>query len=138
MLLQEEHGPLVRKRSKESKKIFLEQKYSKSIIEAGILKSKEIPLEVLRQQKATKMRNYSFRYYVQSNNAKVLLIIKQFFDFFQCSKLKSNIFQKNKLDNYMSQAPNLGLLLCRSKFESQHKNLEVENCGKYCISCPYH
>ena len=46
----------MRKRSNESKKIFLEQKYSKSIIEAGILKSKEIPLEVLRQQKATKMR----------------------------------------------------------------------------------
>ena len=37
----------------------------------------------------------------------------------------------------MSQAPNLGRLLCRSKFESQHKNHEVRNCEKNCVSCPY-
>ena len=49
----------------------------------------------------------------------------------------SNIFQKKKLVNSMSQAPNLGRLLCRSKFESQHKNHEVKNCGKSCVSCPY-
>ena len=35
----------------------------------------------------------------------------------------------------MSQAPNLGRLLCRSKFESQHKNHKVKKCGKNCISC---
>ena len=37
----------------------------------------------------------------------------------------------------MIQAPNLGRLLCRSKFESQHKYHEVKNCGKNCVSCPY-
>ena len=37
----------------------------------------------------------------------------------------------------MIQAPNLGRLLCRSKFESQHKYHEVKNCGKSCVSCPY-
>ena len=33
----------------------------------------------------------------------------------------------------MNQAPNVG----RSKFESQHKNHDVKNCGKNCVSCPY-
>ena len=37
----------------------------------------------------------------------------------------------------MSQAPNLGRLLCRSKFESQRKNHEVINCGKNYVSCHY-
>ena len=37
----------------------------------------------------------------------------------------------------MRQAPNLGRLLCRCKFESQHKSHEVKNCGKNCVSRPY-
>ena len=37
----------------------------------------------------------------------------------------------------MGQAPNLGSLLCRSKFESQHQNHKVKNCGKNCIGCHY-
>ena len=37
----------------------------------------------------------------------------------------------------MSQAPNLGRLLCRSKFESQGKNNKVKNRRKNCVSCPY-
>ena len=49
----------------------------------------------------------------------------------------SRIFQRNKLVKFMSQAPNLGRLLCRSKFEPQHKNHEVKNCGKNCVRCPY-
>ena len=49
----------------------------------------------------------------------------------------SNIFQRKKLVKSMSQAPNLGRLLCRSKFESQHKNQEVKNCGKNCVSITY-
>ena len=49
----------------------------------------------------------------------------------------SGIFQRKKLVKSMSQAPNLGRLLCRSKFESQHKNHEVKNCGKNSTSCPY-
>ena len=46
------------------------------------------------------------------------------------------IFQRKKLVKSMSQAPNLRWLLCRSKFESQHKNHEAKNCGKNCVSCP--
>ena len=37
----------------------------------------------------------------------------------------------------MSRAPHLGRLLCRFKFEPQHINHEVKNCGKTCASCPY-
>ena len=48
-----------------------------------------------------------------------------------------NIFRGKKLGKSMSLAPNLGRLLCTSKFESQHKNHKVKNCGKNCISCPY-
>ena len=47
------------------------------------------------------------------------------------------IFQRKKLVKSMRQAPNLGRLLCRSKFESQHKTHEVKNCGKNCVGCPY-
>ena len=49
----------------------------------------------------------------------------------------SKIFQRNKLAKSMSQAPNLGRLFRRSKFESQGKNDEVKNCGKNCFSCLY-
>ena len=49
----------------------------------------------------------------------------------------SGIFQRQKLVKSMNQILNLGMLLCRSKFESQHKNHEVKNCGKNSTSCPY-
>ena len=49
----------------------------------------------------------------------------------------SNIFYRKKLVKPMNQAPNLGRLHSRSKFESQHKNLEVIHCGKNGVSCPY-
>ena len=49
----------------------------------------------------------------------------------------SGIFQRKKLVKSMNQILNLGMLLCRSKFESQHKNHEVKNCGKNSTSCPY-
>ena len=48
----------------------------------------------------------------------------------------SNIFQRNKLVESMSQAPTLGRLLSKSKCEPQHKNHEVKRCGKNCFSCP--
>ena len=35
----------------------------------------------------------------------------------------------------MSQAPNLGRLRCRSKYESQQKNHKVKNCSESCASC---
>ena len=63
--------------------------------------------------------------------------MNQSFDNFQYSKTMSNIFQSKKLVKFMSQAPNFGRLLCRSIFESQHKNREVKNCGRNCTSCPY-
>ena len=71
------------------------------------------------------------------NNPNVFPLMNQSFDNFQYSKTMSNIFQSKKLVKFMSQAPNLGRLLCRSIFESQHKNREVKNCGRNCTSCPY-
>ena len=50
----------------------------------------------------------------------------------------SNISQKKETVNSMSQAPNIGRLLCRSKFELQQQqqqqqqqvqNHEARNCG---------
>ena len=49
-----------------------------------------------------------------------------------------NIFLLKKLVKSMSQAPYLGRLLCRSKFESHQKNHEVKNCGKNCVSNQKH
>ena len=42
----------------------------------------------------------------------------------------SNISQKKKLPESMSQATNLKRFFCRSKFESQRKNHNVKNCEK--------
>ena len=64
-------------------------------------------------------------------------MIKKTFDNFQYSKTMSNIFQRNKLAKSMNQAPNVGRLSCRSKFESQGKNDEVKNCGRNCVSYLY-
>ena len=116
----------------------LQQKYPKSLIEASILKAKEIPLQILWQPKAAKNEEIiPFTITYNPNNSNFFPIIKQSFDNFQYSKTMPNIFWRKKLVKYMSQAPNLGRLLCRSKFESQHKNHEVKNCGMNCVSCPY-
>ena len=70
-------------------------------------------------------------------NPNIFPIIKQSFDNFQYSKTMSHIFQMKKLVKSMSQAPNPGRLLCRSKFELQRKSHEVKNCGKNYVTCPY-
>ena len=48
-----------------------------------------------------------------------------------------NIFLRKKLVKSLRQGPDVGRLLCRSKFESQHKNREVKNCEKNSVNCPY-
>ena len=119
------------KRSKELKRKLPEQKYPKLLIEASILRAKEMPLEILREPKTTKneeMIPFTFTY--NPNNPKVFPIIKQSFDNFQYSKTMPNIFQRKKLVRSMGQAPNPGRLLCRSKFESQHKNHGVKRLWK--------
>ena len=116
----------------------LEQKYPKSLIEASILRAKEIPLEILGQPKSAKNEEIiPFTITHNPNNPNVFPIIKQSFDNFQYSKTMSNIFQRKKLVKSMSQAPNLDRLLWRSKFEPQYKNHEVKNYGKNCVSCHY-
>ena len=113
----------------ELKKTLLQQKYPKSQTETRILKAKEIPLEVLRQPKTTKNEEIiPFTTTYNPNNPNIFPIIKQSFNNVQYSKTTSNIFRKKKLVNSMSQTPNLGKIVCRSKFESQHENHIVEGC----------
>ena len=104
------------KRFKELKRVLLEQKYPKSLIEASILRAKEIPFKITKAVKNEEIIPFIFLY--NPNNPKVFPIIKQSFDNFQYSKTMSNILQRRKLVKSMSQAPNLGRLLCRSKFDS--------------------
>ena len=106
------------------KKTLLIQKYPKLLGEASILKAKKITLEVLRQPKTAKNEDIiPFTTIYNTSNSNVFSIINQSFNNFQYFKTMFNIFQKKKLVNSMSQAPNLGRLLCRSKFESlEHKN----------------
>ena len=71
------------KRFKELKKTLLEQKYPRSLIEASILRAKEIPLEVLRQPKTAKNEEIiPFTITYNPNNPNVFPIIKQSFDNF--------------------------------------------------------
>ena len=109
----------------------LKQKNPKSLIEASILRAKEIPLKVLKQPKTTKNEEIiPFAIIYNPNNPNVYPIINQSFDNFQYSKTMSNIFQRKTLVRSMNQAPNLGRLLCSSKFELKHKNHLVKNCEK--------
>ena len=82
------------KRFKELKKeILLEQKYPTSLIEASILRAKEIPLEVLRQPKTTENEEIiPFTITYNPNNPNAFSIIKQSFDNFQYSKTMSTTF----------------------------------------------
>lgn len=122
----------------ELKHLLLEQKYPITLIEAGIEKAKQIPLQILRQPKSKNNEEIiPFITTYNPNNPNIFPIIKQSFNNFQYSKTMSNIFHKKKLVNSMSQAPNLGRLLCRSDFQSQHKQHEVKTCGKNCVCCPY-
>ena len=60
-----------KKSFKELKKTLLEQKYPKSLIEASIVRAKEIPLEILRQEKkCQKWGTYCFHYCIQSKKFK--------------------------------------------------------------------
>ena len=102
------------------------------------MRAKETLLDIMRQPKTAKNEEIiPFILTYNPNNPNVCPKIKQSFDNFQYSKTMYNIFQRKKLVKSIIQAPNLGRLLCRSKFESQHKNHEVKNCGKNCISFPY-
>ena len=120
-LLQKEYIPLPRiKMSKKNaiknwkKKTLLIQKYLKSLGEASILKAKKITLEVLRQPKTAKNEDIiPFTTIYNTSNSNVFPIINQSFNNFQYFKTMSNVFQKKKLVNSMSQAPNLGRLLCK-------------------------
>ena len=107
-----------------------------SLTEASILWAKEIPLELLRQTKTIEIdKIIAFTITYNPNNPNDFPIIKQSFDNFQYSKTMSNTFRRKKLVKYLSQAPNLCRLLCKSKIESQRKN--PENYGKNWVSCPY-
>ena len=134
-----ENESVKEKRFKELKSnTLVEQKYPKLLIKASILRAKDIPLEVLRQPKTNQNEEIvPFTTTYNPNNLNVFPIITHGFDNFQYSKTMSNIFTKNELAKSMSEAPKLRMLLCRSKFESQYKNHELENCGKNCASCPY-
>ena len=86
----------------------LEQKYPKSLIEASVLRAKEIPLEDLKQLKSAK-NDESILFIITYNpsNPNVFPIIKQSVDNFQYSKTRSSIFQRTRLVKSMNQAPNL-------------------------------
>ena len=108
----------------------LEQSDAKSLIEASILRAKEIPLEILKQRKTAKNEKIiPFIITYNPINPNIFPVIKQSFDNFQYSKTMSNIFQRKRLIKSMSHAPNLGRLLCMSKFKSQYKNRQAKSCG---------
>ena len=85
----------------------LEQKYPQSLIEASILKAKEIPIEILRQRKTLKNEEIiPFTTTYNPNNRNIFPIIKQSFNNFQYPKTmfekKRRIFEKKKLVNSVS------------------------------------
>ena len=81
------------KRFKELERTLLEQKYPKSLIEASILRAKEIPLEILRQSKTAKNEEIiPFTFTCNPNNSNVFPIKQHSFDNFKYSKTLSNIF----------------------------------------------
>ena len=100
------------KRFKKLKRTLLEQKYPNWLIEASVLRAKEIPHEILSQPKTAKIEKIiPFIHTYNHNNPNVFPIRKQSFDNLQYSKTMSNIFQRKKLVKSMGQAPNLGRLL---------------------------
>ena len=102
------------------------------------MKAKEIPAEVSGETKTTENEKIiPFTTTYNLNKSNVFSIVKQSFDNFQHYQTMSKIFQKKRLVNSVSQAPNVGRLLFRSKFESQQKSHEVKNCGENWDSCPY-
>ena len=105
----------------------------KLVIEASILRA--LKKYLLRQPKTAKNEIIPFTFIYNPNNPNVFPIKKQTFDNFQYSKTMCNIFRERNLS--MSQAPNLGRFLCRSKFESEDKNHEVKNFWKNCVRYPY-
>ena len=97
---------------KELKRTLLKQKCPKLLIGDSTLRAKEIPHEVLKQPKTTKIEEtIPFTITYNPNNPNVFR-----FDNFQYSQIMSKVFQRKKFVKPTSQASNLGRLLCRYKF----------------------
>ena len=85
------------KNFKELKKTLLEQKCSKSLIEASISKAKEIDFQILREPKNTKNEQiYPFTTTCNPKNLNLSPILKQSFNNLRYSKTMLSISQEKK------------------------------------------
>ena len=114
------------------------QHYPKSLIESGIKRALEIPIEQLRESKPTKEEDtLTFISTFNPNNPNVFPIIRQCFNNLSYSKSMSKVTEKKTLINSKRQAPNLQRLLCKSNFHSTEVAYQTKHCGKNCVCCPY-
>ena len=85
------------KNFKELKNTLLEQKCSKSLIEASILKAKEIVFQILREPETTKNEQiYPFTTTCNPKNPNLSPILKQSFNNLRYSKTMFSISQEKK------------------------------------------
>ena len=120
----------------ELKQILRRQNYPKKIIDTGIEKACKIPIEILRSnKKKTTDKIIPFISTYNPNNCKVLPSIKTVFNNLQQSKTMKDVFQNYRLINSWKQPPNLGRILCKSKFTSVKQSFKVKKCNKKCFCC---
>lgn len=133
-----ENENIKEKRLLELENLLGNQHYPKTLIETGIKKAREIPQQVLRQQKENNQKEIiPFISTFNPNNPKVFPIIKQSFNNFKYSKTLENVFRNKTLIHSTRQAPNLERILCKSKFVSEKQTYRTSKCGKSCYCCPY-
>ena len=122
----------------ELKKILVTQKCPEKIIQKGIEKALNIPLQELR---STKPKNNDhvlpFISTYNPNNRNLFPTIKRTFDSLKTMATTKEIFKNYRLIDSKRQAPSLEKLLCNSHFSSQENKHKASNCGKHCFCCDY-
>ena len=122
----------------ELKSILRKQRYPDKIIDSGIKKACDIPIDVLRsEKKRSKTQILPFVSTFNPNNTNVLPIIKNTIQNLQQSRTMKEVFKDYKFIKSWRQPPNLERILCKSKFTSKPVCFAVAKCGKSCFCCDY-
>ena len=112
-------------------------KYPKGVIDNGIMRAKAIPQADLRKSKEKKQEDVLT--FISTNNPcnpEVSNVIKSSLKQIKKSEKWKSILNKNKFINGKRQPPNLGRLLCKSKYINIEES-GVKKCGKNCACCEH-
>ncbi|XP_062610424.1 uncharacterized protein LOC134272191 [Saccostrea cucullata] len=133
----------LRCRRLEELKIYLRrQNYPLDLINIGIEKASEIPIEDLRNPRRIDDTDddgkIAFVVTHNPRNRNILMDAKRFYPILEQSENMKSLVQPNDIINSRRQAPNLKKLLTKARFTTQEEIPTIKKCGDpRCGTCSY-